>query len=496
MTVAPRFLASSRTTAISVGIPVAGVAVGVPTTLASATASSYFSWFPDFVVGWLFFAAAGWAYRSSRVTTAYGVLIGCLWFAGSVLPFASLWHRGAIAQLVLVWALVRPRRAGVIVAVVSAYALNLVPTIAGRPDVSIAFAAVLIAVGAVRSVTRRGGSVPLIVSISFGLGVSGAHAIQAGAPGPSGVYSGLLVYEAGVAGIALTLAMFAGRPTSLDPTDVLLDLRRRRPTRAGGGAILKRALGDVDDPALLEALATADRLTTTGAELEREANSRLRALIESRDRLAAAETQERARILRLLGEELDPLYEDVRAALAALPPSAGAERMRHRVAESAAEIDSLRAGLLAPTGDAPLASEIVELGSRSPIPVKVRGLPRSLPAALAEAVRYMCSEAILNAVKHSGASSIEIRGRRRVRRWVIDITDDGRGRGAARSGTGLRGISERARQVGARIQVTSPPGGGTRVSIELPGFSRRVARNRRSADDRRRGARTRQQDAP
>ncbi|TDN90746.1 ATP-binding protein [Microbacterium sp. BK668] len=482
----------STTTAISVGIPVLGVAVGIPAALASPSASSYVSWFPDFLVGLLFFAAAGLSSRSSRVLTIYALLIGCLWFLGSALPVASLWHRGAIAHLVIALPLIAVAPWFAVVAVVAGYAVNLIPSFGGRPDVSLALAAALIVVALLRMRTRRSGSAPLAVALAFGIGVAGYQVLGSIVPGPTGVYAGLLVYDAAIAAIAFILALSTLRPDVSDPADLIIEIRRRSPAAEAAQA-LRDALGDVDDPAIIHALATADRLAATNARLQREADGRLRALAESLDRLAAADTEERARILDLLSEELDPLYSEVDAALAALPPSPASERIRQRVAESADELAALRADLSA-AGDPSLADGILRLASQSPIPVRVGDLPR-LPLAWVEPVLRMCAEAMTNAVKHSGATTIRIGGRRRRGAWTLDVVDDGRGGADERRGTGLRGMIERASEIGARIEVTSPVEGGTWVSIRLPRFSGRVVPRRPSADGRAPGARTPEQGA-
>jgi signal transduction histidine kinase len=46
--------------------------------------------------------------------------------------------------------------------------------------------------------------------------------------------------------------------------------------------------------------------------------------------------------------------------------------------------------------------------------------------------------------------------------------DDGVGGAGAGRGSGLRGLFDRVHAVGGRLEVTSPPGGGTRLRAELP----------------------------
>ena len=282
------------TAAISIGAPLVGLVVGIPATLASATAASYLSWLPDLVTGWLFFAVAGWTYRSSRTATVFGLLIGVLWFLGSVLPIASLWHRGAIAHLIVAWPGLRPIRPIAIAAVVVGYAVNLVPTFGGSGWVAIAFCGLLMAAGTIRRQVGTGGWLPLTAAIAFGAGLVGGIALQTVIPGSAGVYSGLLAYELGVAAIAVMLAAAAIGRRDRDVADLIIELRAK-PVAAGRRTIaLPRAIAGSEDPEIAEALVTAERLTTANRELEDAARARLVALTASRDRLTAAEAQERA----------------------------------------------------------------------------------------------------------------------------------------------------------------------------------------------------------
>ena len=58
---------------------------------------------------------------------------------------------------------------------------------------------------------------------------------------------------------------------------------------------------------------------------------------------------------------------------------------------------------------------------------------------------------------------------RRGERLRIVVTDDGRG-GASASGegSGLRGLAQRAAAVDGTLTIDSPPGGPTRITVELP----------------------------
>jgi signal transduction histidine kinase len=83
---------------------------------------------------------------------------------------------------------------------------------------------------------------------------------------------------------------------------------------------------------------------------------------------------------------------------------------------------------------------------------------------------YFCAaELLANAIKHSSANAIEIviaverAGTLRVR-----VTDDGVGGADPSLGTGLTGLAERASTVDGKLDVSSPAGGPTTVTAELP----------------------------
>lgn len=50
----------------------------------------------------------------------------------------------------------------------------------------------------------------------------------------------------------------------------------------------------------------------------------------------------------------------------------------------------------------------------------------------------------------------------------VTVTDDGRGGATVRPGGGLAGLRDRVGALGGHVDVTSPPGFGTTVTVELP----------------------------
>ena len=48
------------------------------------------------------------------------------------------------------------------------------------------------------------------------------------------------------------------------------------------------------------------------------------------------------------------------------------------------------------------------------------------------------------------------------------VTDEGKGGAVIEGGTGLRGLVDRLQVLDGRLEVSSPPGGGTRLEAHIP----------------------------
>ena len=93
-----------------------------------------------------------------------------------------------------------------------------------------------------------------------------------------------------------------------------------------------------------------------------------------------------------------------------------------------------------------------------------RGLPQPLEAAAYFAV----AEALTNVVKHSGASAAWVLVRRADGFVRIEVGDDGHGGADPGAGTGLAGIMRRLTAFDGTLRVSSPAGGPTLVTMEVP----------------------------
>ena len=105
---------------------------------------------------------------------------------------------------------------------------------------------------------------------------------------------------------------------------------------------------------------------------------------------------------------------------------------------------------------------------RSSIPAKLLAAPERRFEAPVEAAAYFAvAEALTNAARYSGATSVEVRATEESGRLRVVVSDDGRG-GADLLGSGLGGIADRVAAVDGTLSVRSPQGGGTVMRAEIP----------------------------
>jgi signal transduction histidine kinase len=108
-------------------------------------------------------------------------------------------------------------------------------------------------------------------------------------------------------------------------------------------------------------------------------------------------------------------------------------------------------------------------GRRLLIPVELTASIPQRPTPAIEAIAYFCAaELLANAVKHSSASKVEVRAAERAGMLTLQVADDGRGGADPAGGSGLAGLAQRVSTVDGQLDITSPPGGPTRITVELP----------------------------
>ncbi|MFH8465857.1 sensor histidine kinase [Streptomyces sp. NPDC017991] len=146
---------------------------------------------------------------------------------------------------------------------------------------------------------------------------------------------------------------------------------------------------------------------------------------------------------------------------------------RRSSAEALTELRDLVRGIHPPVlAERGLGDAVRALALRMPVATEVGvDLPGSLGAPVESAAYFAVSEVLTNAVKHSGAERV----------WIdlhhtpehggmlrISVTDDGRGGAVTGTGSGLSGVERRLGTFDGVLAVSSPAGGPTMVTMEIP----------------------------
>src|SRR5262249_4746582 len=99
-----------------------------------------------------------------------------------------------------------------------------------------------------------------------------------------------------------------------------------------------------------------------------------------------------------------------------------------------------------------------------------------LPNDLETAIFRIVQECLTNIHRHSGSPVAKIRITRRAAQVLVEVADRGKGippeqrkamQAGAKLGVGIRGMSERVRQLGGTLDITSS-GKGTVIVAKLP----------------------------
>lgn len=119
--------------------------------------------------------------------------------------------------------------------------------------------------------------------------------------------------------------------------------------------------------------------------------------------------------------------------------------------------------------DRGLDAALSALAARSPVPVDVAVRLPSRPSPTVEAIAYFCvSEALTNVAKHARASRARVDVSQYEGSLLVVVQDDGQGGADVGAGSGLVGLAGRVAAVDGRLNVDSPPGGPTTVTVRLP----------------------------
>jgi signal transduction histidine kinase len=209
------------------------------------------------------------------------------------------------------------------------------------------------------------------------------------------------------------------------------------------------------------------RLDTIAAQAEE--------LRESSRRIVAAQDGERHRLARDLHDGLQQQLVVLRMQVGMLED--GDENVGRLGQQLDSVIEQLREvthnlypSILVDRG---LTAALHSYVGRLPVSVRLTCAPEEfprLPVELESGAYFLLGEAVTNALKHSGASTIEI-GLKVADGWLhVSVADDGQGFvvGDGRRRGGLLHMEDRVRSFGGTLEITSTPGAGTRVVAGFP----------------------------
>ncbi|WP_406440705.1 sensor domain-containing protein [Streptomyces sp. NBC_01613] len=137
--------------------------------------------------------------------------------------------------------------------------------------------------------------------------------------------------------------------------------------------------------------------------------------------------------------------------------------------EALTELRDLARGIHPPVLDDGLPDALATLAARSTVPVELAVDIPERPTPAIETIAYFCAaELITNVIKHSGARRAILRVTQEEGLLCLRVTDDGRGGATLGAGSGLTGLTQRVRTVDGTLDITSPQGGPTAVTVALP----------------------------
>ena len=276
-----------------------------------------------------------------------------------------------------------------------------------------------------------------------------------------------LVLALGLSAILLVNLVLVRR--SLAPLGRLMALMRRvdllRPGErlAGEGPREVRDLGAVFND-MLERL-ERERQQSGRDLVARQESERKRVAQELHDELGQSLTSVMLMLSRFSAhapEELRPELDEAREATRATLDDVRriARRLRPEVLDDLGLVPALTS----------LTSAFAD---RSGLRVE-RSFADDLPELSPEAelaVFRVAQESLTNAARHARATRVDVRLARSAGGVRLQIFDDGRGLDHGASGSGIRGMRERALLVGGQLELFAPRGGGVEVRLTVPSLA-------------------------
>ena len=473
-----------------------------------------------------------WELRGESRVGPLMALSGYTWFAGNLWSPLLYLHRGPLVHLHISYPTGRLLRRLAQATVLAAYVDALVLPIAENDVLTLVLAALVAGAaldGFLRAsgTARRAGVPALAAALAFA-GVLAFGAVERLA-GWDANREALWAYDIVIACLAVVLLvdLLRGRWAEAVVADLVVDLGKQADTRtlrdelgralgdrslvlgywlpeegryvddAGGNverpeagaeravtpivrdgepaAVLVHDQAVLEDPALVEAVASAASMAVSNARLQAEVRARVVEVAASRRRIVEAADGQRRRLER----ELRDGAERHLARVAGLLEEARADADRPVAAMFAGAEEELRAARaelrdfaqgIHPTAlaDGGLAAALPVLAARAGVSVELAVSVGRLDPVVEAAAYFVCSEALANAAKHAEATRVSIDTTELNGHLVVAIEDDGVGGADLGKGSGLRGLADRIEALGGQLSVRSPIGGGTRLDATIP----------------------------
>lgn len=228
---------------------------------------------------------------------------------------------------------------------------------------------------------------------------------------------------------------------------------------------------------LVHAAAAASSLAIDNERLKADLRARVEELRVSRLRIVEAADAARRRLERDLHDGAQQQLVGLALELRLLRRRVGDPALEATVDDLGARLnvalDELRElargihpAILTARG---LAPAISALADRVPLPVEQDvAVGDRLPPAVEAAAYFVVAEALTNVAKYAQASRARVDVQRAGPTVVVAVSDDGVGGADVRAGSGLRGLQDRVAAVDGRLEIDSPPGGGTLLRATLP----------------------------
>ena len=203
------------------------------------------------------------------------------------------------------------------------------------------------------------------------------------------------------------------------------------------------------------------QLTTTRADTVDAQAAELRRIERDLHDGVQARLVSLSMVIGLADQLIDPNPAEAHKLLAEAREASGAAlvELRHLVR-------GIHPPVLAERG---LGGALRALALSLPVPITVDiDLPGRPDTPVESAAYFAVAETLTNMIRHSRAHTGSVTIRHADSALTMVVTDDGTGGANPAAGTGLRGIERRLAAFDGTIVVSSPPGGPTVITMELP----------------------------